>query len=482
MIASKYILRFTTCLVLPILFSTANAQWPESSSDELIIRGGWLFDGIDDSRRKNSGIVIRDGKFLEVDADLQDAVLSAATVIDLSDSDTILPGMIDLHAHYNFDLVDVGRTEEVVYNGIVFLANGVTSTWSAGEYYPERVIGQRNLVDAGEATGPRLFASGPYFGAFRCEYSIKTAADDCTAWPNDITEKEIRAEVDYWAEQGVVSIKIKQASPGEAKILIEQAHKHGMTATGHLTNYDGEYDVLLRDAILMGIDRVEHQLTLGSGGPRSADMNQMIDLMLKHQVYYDANLQMYGSVNLRSEIGPDMIWVNEAKYFTPYAQALLEKRGPPPPESDDAEFAQRVLELNRLYEAGGENLIVIGTDEPVYTSLLPGFAFHRELLAMVYSGLPTNVVLKAATINGANALGIGDKLGSVAVGKLADLIIAHGNPLDDIKAARDIRLVIKAGVVYDPEVLLKSAEGKIGPNGPDDHADWELRVEPFRKN
>ncbi len=482
MIASKVTLRLTTCLVLPILFSTANAQWSEPSADELVIRGGWLFDGIGDSRRKNSGIVIRGGKFLEVDADLQDAVLSAATVIDLSDSDTILPGMIDLHAHYNFDLVDVGRTEEVVYNGIIFLANGVTSTWSAGEYYPERVIGQRNLVDAGEATGPRLFASGPYFGAFRCEYSIKTAADDCTAWPNDITEKEIRAEVDYWAEQGVVSIKIKQASPGEAKILIEQAHKHGMTATGHLTNYDGEYDVLLRDAILMGIDRVEHQLTLGSGGPRSADMNQMIDLMLKHQVYYDANLQMYGSVNLRSEIGPDMIWVNEAKYFTPYAQALLEKRGPPPPESDDAEFAQRVLELNRLYEAGGENLIVIGTDEPVYTSLLPGFAFHRELLAMVYSGLPTNVVLKAATINGANALGIGDKLGSVEVGKLADLIIAHGNPLDDIKAARDIRLVIKAGVVYDPEVLLKSAEGKIGPNGPDDHADWELRVEPFRKN
>ncbi len=141
-----------------------------------------------------------------------------------------------------------------------------------------------------------------------------------------------------------------------------------------------------------------------------------------------------------------------------------------------------MLELIRLYEAGGENLIVIGTDEPVYTSLLPGFAFHRELLAMVYSGLPTNVVLKAATINGANALGIGDKLGSIEVGKLADLIIAHGNPLDEIKAARDIRWVIKAGVVYDPEVLLKSAEGKIGPNGPDDHADWELRVEPFRRN
>ncbi len=139
------------------------------------------------------------------------------------------------------------------------------------------------------------------------------------------------------------------------------------------------------------------------------------------------------------------------------------------------------MELNRLYESGGENLLVVGTDEPVYTTLLPGFAFHRELLAMVHAGLPTNVVLKAATINGANALGVGDKLGSVEAGKLADLYIANGNPLDDIKAARDVRLVIKAGVIYDPETLLRSAEGMIGPRGPDDHADWELSIKPLRK-
>ena len=216
-----------------------------------------------------SGIVIRNGKIVEVDANVQQQAQNAANVIELQDSDTILPGMIDLHAHYNFDLVDNGRVEEVVYNGIVFLANGVTSTWSAGEFYPERVIAQRNLIDAGESIGPRLFASGPYFGGFRCEYSVKTAADDCVAWPNDITAAEIRQEVDKWAEQGVLSIKIKQASPGEVKILIEQAHKNGMTTAAHLSNYDVEYDVDLRDAILMGLDRVEHQLTLGSGGPRS---------------------------------------------------------------------------------------------------------------------------------------------------------------------------------------------------------------------
>jgi len=471
-------LHATTILILLIPL-IAHAQWSEPQDGTLILRGGWLFDGISDTRRPNSAIIIRNGVIAEVDAEVQQQIIPNASVIDLQDSETILPGMIDLHAHYNLDLVDVGRVEEVVYNGIVFLANGVTSTWSAGEYYPERVIAQRDLIDIGEATGPRLFASGPYFGAFRCEYNIKTAADDCLAWPNDITEEEIRREVDKWAEQGV--IKIKQATPGEAKILIEQAHINGMTTTAHLANYDGEYDVHLRDAILMGIDRIEHRLTLGSGGPASAEMGQMIDLILSHQVYYGASLQMYGGINLRRDRPTEMVWTDEAKYFTPYTQQLLDERGPPPPESEPQEFAQRNNELKTLYEAGGANLIIVGTDEPVYTSLLPGFAYHRELLAMTYAGLPPAAVLRAATINGATALGIEDKLGSIEVGKLADLVVVSGNPLDDIKIARNIRFVIKDGIVHNPEVLLQSAEGQIGPVGPDDHADWELQIRPLRQ-
>jgi imidazolonepropionase-like amidohydrolase len=307
--------KLTGAIALCLLLASAPAwsQWSPPASDQIVIRGGWLFDGISDSRRPNTGIVIRNGMFAEIDAKLAESVPATSRVIDLTDADTILPGMIDLHAHYNFDLVDKGRAEEVVYNGIIFLANGVTSTWSAGEFFPERVLARRDRIDAGEAVGPRIFASGPYFGGFRCEYNVKTAADDCAAWPNDIREDEIRADVDYWAERGVESIKIKQATPGEMAILIEQAHRNGMTTTAHLANYNGEYDVDLRDAILMGIDRIEHQITLGSGGPGSAGMQQMIDLILEHQVYYDANLQMYGGINLRNELGDVMVWADEAR-------------------------------------------------------------------------------------------------------------------------------------------------------------------------
>ncbi len=298
-------------LVLIIAYSIAflvglapvsiSAQETEAGAGSLVIRGGWLFDGVSDTRRRNSGIVIQKGKIAGLDVSAGQQNLTHATVIELAESDTILPGLIDLHAHYNLDLVDKGRVEEVVYNGIIFLANGVTSTWSAGEFYPERVIDQRDRIEAGDAIGPRLFVSGPYFGAFRCEYQVKVAADECVAWPNDISEEEIRNEVDKWAQQGVVSIKIKQATPGEAKIIIEQAHKNGLTTTGHLANYEVEYDVSTRDAILMGMDRIEHQLTLAlePGDARSAEMHEIVGLMIEHQVYYDANLQMYGGINLR---------------------------------------------------------------------------------------------------------------------------------------------------------------------------------------
>ncbi len=474
----------TLCICLFLGFSTAipPALADIPAPEPLLIVGGWLFDGKASARQPNRGLLLREGKIAAVDAAEHHRSSPGLEVLRLGDTATILPGFFDLHAHYNLDLLDQGRVEEVFYNGLVFLANGVTSTWSAGEYMPERVITQRERINTGEAIGPRLFASGPYFGAFRCEYAVKVAEDDCIGWPNDITEAEIRAEVDKWAKQGVTSIKIKQATPEEAGIVIDQAHRNGMTTAGHLGNYNVEYDVTTRDAIMMGIDRIEHQLTLALSrdDPRSLQTPDIVKLMIENGVFYDANLQMYGGINLRDAHPKAMIWTDEARYFTPYAQALLEQRGPPPPESAVQEYEQRVVELMAFYNAGGQDLLITGTDEPVYTSLLPGFAFHRELLAMSYAGLPNMVILKAATINGARALGVEDQLGSVEPGKLADLLVVNGNPVADIKAARDISHVIKGGTVYNPRQLLKSVRGKIGPSGPEDHDDWVLKVRPLR--
>ena len=131
---NKTLKSFRKAALLLILPGAALGQWAEPQEGEILILGGFLFDGIADERRPNSGIIIQNGKIIDVDAELEERVVNTAGVIQLADTDTILPGMIDLHAHYNLDLVDNGRVEEVVYNGTIFLANGVTSTWSAGEY------------------------------------------------------------------------------------------------------------------------------------------------------------------------------------------------------------------------------------------------------------------------------------------------------------------------------------------------------------
>ncbi len=138
----QLVILIASALMLP--GAVSRAQWSKPSPEPVVVRGGWLFDGVSDSRIRNTGIVIRDGKFSEVGADLKGRDFPKAKIIELDDDATILPGMFDLHAHYNLDLVDHGRAEEMRNNAILFLANGVTATWSAGEFKPMRAIEARD--------------------------------------------------------------------------------------------------------------------------------------------------------------------------------------------------------------------------------------------------------------------------------------------------------------------------------------------------
>jgi imidazolonepropionase-like amidohydrolase len=476
---------------LSLLSFPARAQGPRQSAPEsatqVVLRGGWLFTGSGDSRIRNTGIVVVDGKFAEVGANLSGRDLSQARVIDLDDSATILPGMIDLHAHYNMNLVGSGRVDEFTYNPIIFLANGVTSTWPAGEFNPDGMMEARKRIDSGKQVGARLFNSGPYFGRARCQ-EANDHTSDCKAWPNDITEQQIRDQVDYWAERGIRSVKVKLATPREMRIIVDQAHRHGLTVTSHMQAEDFHQDVTTRDAILMGLDRVEHSIAPAEGvmygkyAVDEADMKELIDLMLARHVYFDATMRVYGAGTIASSSTLKTHWTDEAQFFTPYMRSLFKKRAEAPraPQQRPAGslrdfaklFAHKVPELKAFYEAGGGPLITVGTDNPTSGPDLAGFAYHRELQAIVYAGLSPIAALKAATINGARALGVGDRLGSIEAGKWADLCVTNGNPLERIEDARQVRLVMKSGQIYDPQTLLTSIEGKIGPLGEADRAAW----------
>ena len=121
--------------------------------------------------------------------------------------------------------------------------------------------------------------------------------------------------------------------------------------------------------------------------------------------------------------------------------------------------------VRAFHEAGGR--LALATDHPSWGVWLPGFVAHREIHALTLCGIPEADVLRIATLNGARSLGLSDRLGSLEPGKLADFFVVGGDPLQDIRATRDVRWVVKSGVVYDPEELLASVEGALAPPGGD---------------
>ena len=118
------------------------------------------FDGTGDTVIPNPGIWIRGGKFLQIGRDLPS---DPSEIIELDDEDYVLPGFFDLHAHYALDLFGRGRVDDTRAYPAIFLANGVTSTFPAGEVNPDEMRELRLRIDRGEQPGPRLFNSGPVF-------------------------------------------------------------------------------------------------------------------------------------------------------------------------------------------------------------------------------------------------------------------------------------------------------------------------------
>ena len=451
---------------------------PPLQAGDIVIVGGQLFDGVRDTLAPNTGIIVRQGIFLEVGANLGTRDLSKAQVVRLAENETILPGFFDLHAHYAIDLFGRGRVDEYTVNPILFLANGVTSTFPAGEVDPEGMETARRRLERGEQLGARLHGSGPYFGTARPGW--QSAA---------MTPERIRKEVDEWAARGVRGFKAKGIQPAQLFALIDQAHRYGLPVTGHLDS-GARNSVNPRDAIYMGIDRVEHFMGGDAiSGDRSAyaslesldvtrrEVDDIINLYVKRNVYYDATVSAYG---YWAEKDPRVYtqWADERSFLTPRAREITAPQIKARTVNQQFERIYRVKfsEVKRFYDAGGARLITVGTDHPSWGEFLSGFSAHREVQAFVLAGIPPAAALKMATINGARALRLGDVLGSIEAGKLADLFVVRGNPLADITATRNTRLVLARGSLYETAALFSSARDRLGPGTPADDGWWRGEI------
>ncbi len=442
---------------------------------DLLVTGGrwWPASGLADD--ENPGILVRDGEILAIGIRAPSNTRGLEH-LELPDDATVLPGFFDMHAHYAVDLLGDARVDETRVNPVLFLANGVTSTFPAGEVDPPVWDTAIAMIEAGELPGPRIHRSGAYFGTARPGWE-----------PFAMTADSIRAEVDHWAARGVAGFKAKGIWYEQFEALVTQAATHGLTVTGHLDSGRGT-SVNPRDAIEMGAKRIEHFLG-GDALPdsRSAyasledldvtdpetrrQLLEQIERFRTNRAFFDATLTAYEYFGTQE---PDVFedFADEPSFLTPYAREVTGERLPRDPSEQFAKIYRVKHETLRLFvENGGGRWLTTGTDHPSWGQFFSGFSIHREMHAMTRAGVPNEVVLTAATINGARALNLDHRLGSIQEGKLADLTIVRGDPLTDITATRNVLHVVRGGELYDPAALLDSVRGTMGPAS-EAEADW----------
>lgn len=433
-------------------------------AQNLIVRGGWIVHPEVGEVISNPDILIQNGQITAIGtSDLAEGV----SVLQLDPGDHILPGLIDLHAHLKAEYKGITR-DDTTTTPKMLLANGVTTIFTAGDVEPEKVHRFKENVADGNSIGPRILNSGPYFG--------RSNAD----WNTEYTREDIYQIVDEWAGKGVSGFKAKGISRDHLKHLIDRAHYHQLTVTAHL---DSGWNNSVRsdEAISLGIDRVEHFLG-GSALPDSVQaytgmqlldpghpaFEEIMHTFIDNRVYFSATMGTFGAWSGSEDPAFDN-WVDESIYLTPFTRNLFD--GFDEPETDGtiaAVYDIKKTLIKRYYDMGG--LISLGTDRPLYldSSLGPyfnGFFVHREMEILSDAGIPNAEVLTIATLNGAKAMGLEELTGSIEPGKMADMMIIRGNPLEDIRRTRSVHTVLKEGEVFRTADLLRMSEGRLGPVG-----------------
>lgn len=369
-----------------------------------------------------------------------------------------LPGLIDAHVH----LVHVLDFAHVTGDEVLplYLAAGVTSIRSTGDEIVAATLVAR-FAAAHPSTSPRVFTCSPLLdGDPVIHRDVGRAITD---------PAQVAGVLDDLARWNVHTIKIYAGTGRDVgRTIIGEGHRRGMFITAHLGKYSAQ------DAVADGIDCLEHiwsvfnyvippQVAAQSGHRGTLDLdNPLCDALVadlaRSRTFVDPTLAVFRNMILLpdvpevSSLADNDLVPRRLREFWP---VYLKQSGCPQGgalESRRREFA-KYQELTRKLARAGVRLLA-GTDAPE-PQVTPGFSLHQELEMLVESGLSPASALRCATLNNATALGEEPKLGSIARGKLADIVLLSANPLDDIRHTRRIELVIRGGKVCQPAELVK---------------------------
>ncbi|HXN63973.1 MAG TPA: amidohydrolase family protein [Candidatus Acidoferrales bacterium] len=407
-----------------------------------------LFDSETATVRPGMTVMVNDNRIQAVGPDGTIPVPRSAEIIDAKGK-TLLPGLWDMHVHVGGEV-----------DGLEHLAAGVTTIRDMANDNTklQRIRGD---FDSGAAIGPRILMAGvieshsPYQG------------------PTNVlveTPQEARDAVDRYKNWGYEQIKIySSVRPELVPVIAAEAHKYNLRVSGHIPQglaaeqaiRDGYDEIQHANFIFLNFltDRVKDTRTperftavakyATEFPPDSPQMRGFLKLLLEHHTALDPTMNVFEAMFTAWPNAINPVYAAVADRLPPQVRRGLMGGGLPIPPGEEQHYRdsfQTILDvIGAFYKAGVP--IEAGTDA------MPGFTLDRELELDAAAGIPAPQVLQLATLGAARIMRHDTVMGSIAPGKLADLILVEGNPAVKISDIRRVVLVMKNGDIYDPARL-----------------------------
>ncbi len=452
-------------LTPPASLGAIPAEFVVLNHPRLVLTHVDVIDGTGTPVKTDQTIVIEDGRILRVGpAGTTPPPAEPHVVVDLRGR-TVFPGLVGMHDHLFYAIGD-GRLVSLPRTfARLSLAAGVTTIRTGGAVDLAGDLAIKREIDEGREAGPAIHVGSPYLHA----------TDDIPG---------LERAVEQFADAGVTSLKAYTTiRRPELAAAIRVAHRRGMTVTGHLCA------VGFREAAALGIDNLEHGIIVDtefySGklpdqcpnegaalgellrmNGDSAPIQQTIRALVEHGVAVTSTLAVFETLGARTSFYDRRVQpLLEASLWNAYVSQVQRRQANPAlyGGSDQALAFEMGFERD-FVRAGG--LLLAGADPTGWGGALAGYANQRNVELLVGSGFTAEQAIQIASANGAAFLGQADRIGTIAPGMQADLVAVRGSLTERIAAIRDVEVVFKSGVGFDPEALTRSEYGNVrAPQG-----------------
>jgi len=449
----------------PAQLSTAVRNYIKVEAPVVALTHARVIDGTGAPARENQTLVIRDGNIAAMGPSSTVIPPEGATVIDLTGK-SVIPGLVMVHEHFYYP------TGPGVYGQLgesfsrLYLAGGVTTMRTGGNVNGFMDLNMMRLVESGQKPGPAIDATAPYLNGPNTFIQMRTLKG-----PEDA-----RRQVQYWTDEGATSLKTyMQITRGELAAAINEAHRRGIRVTGHLCS------VTYAEAAGLGIDNLEHgffaatdfvadkkpdvcpgqgagQQSVAALDENGAPFKTLVKTLVDKGVALTSTLTVFETFTPERPKPPGL------DVLTPQLREQFDANYARTQQNKDSIYLKlfpKAMAMERAFVRAGGTLVA-GTDPTGGGGVIPGYANQRQVELLVDAGFTPLEAISISTFNGAKYLRRDARVGSLAVGKQADLVVIDGNPAAAIGDIRKVETVFKQGIGYDSAKLIASVSGRVG--------------------